>query len=104
MIRIEDGGPAFPVEVSAGADGYLVGRQTGSQSGYATGISIRDYFAAKAMQGLIEGYDFEIRELSHGKNRTGFDDFPEMDAPTFAQSLATESYLIADAMLKARLS
>ena len=56
------------------------------------------------MQGLIEGYDFEIRELSHGKNRTGFDDFPEMDAPTFAQSLATESYLIADAMLKARLS
>lgn len=45
--RVDDGGPAFPVEVSADSEGFLVGRQTGSQSGFATGLSIRQYAAIK---------------------------------------------------------
>lgn len=82
--RIEDGGPAFPVEVSADAEGWLVGRQTGSQSGFATGISIRDYFAAKALQGW----------LSTAPENEGGSVEPDM--------LAEYAYEIADAMLKAR--
>jgi len=40
MEKINDGGPAFPIK--------------GGLSDYSfDGISIRDYFAAKAMQGLI---------------------------------------------------
>ena len=89
MIRIEDGGPAFPVEVSAGADGYLVGRQTGSQSGYATGISIRDYFAAKAMQIMWDAY------------HEGYCGLTNHDTPS-NDVIAEGAYQLADAMLAER--
>ena len=46
------------------------------------GMTLRDYFAAKAMQGILSGY-------THGS-------IP----PT--ESLTSASYKIADAMLKAR--
>jgi len=46
----ETGGPAFPVDNVIARDecGRLVGTEISSG-----GISIRDYFAAKAMQGLV---------------------------------------------------
>ena len=46
------------------------------------GMSLRDYFAAKAMQGLTAKYG-ETRQISY-------------------DSRAKESYVIADAMLKQR--
>ncbi|MCK5018412.1 MAG: hypothetical protein KAS32_15240, partial [Candidatus Peribacteraceae bacterium] len=39
----KDGGPAFPV---------IVDFQGNSQAGYATGLSIRDYFAGQALCGM----------------------------------------------------
>lgn len=46
--QIHDGGPAFPVSTSD--------PRIGHQDGYSTwqfpGLSVRDYFAAKAMQGI----------------------------------------------------
>ena len=51
---------------------------------YKSGMTLRDYFAAKAMQGILSGY-------THGS-------IP----PT--ESLTPASYKIADAMLKARES
>lgn len=77
MSERNDGGPAFPWEVrsldSAG--------QERTQASYG-GMSLRDYFAAKAMQGLIasndEGAGDRIEEL-----------------PEYA-------YMIADAMLQER--
>ena len=56
-----DGGAAFPV-----AHTYLV----------QSGMSLRDYFAAKAMQALAQGNYFD--------------------------ATARQAYMIADAMLKAR--
>jgi hypothetical protein len=64
--RINDGGSAFPHETS---------------HGYDSGMSIRDYFAAAALQGLMAEYDPED-ELEH--------------------HIAKWSYKAADAMLKAR--
>ena len=61
--------PAFPTETAFG---------------YQFGMTLRDYFAAKAMQGILSGY-------THGS-------IP----PT--ESLTPASYKIADAMLKARES
>ena len=49
---------------------------------YFSGMSLRDYFAAKAMQGMI------INPLAFSY--------------TGDKTLANQSYLIADAMLKAR--
>jgi len=61
-----DGGPAFPAQ-------FFDER--------ATGMTLRDYFAAKAMQGLLSS---------------------ETQAP--AIEFAENAYLMADAMIKARQS
>lgn len=70
--RIEDttGGPAFPAHPSAMGD--------------HDGMTLRDYFAAKAMQGFITNID-------PGEERL-------IDVPQLAKS----AYSIADTMLKAR--
>ncbi len=59
-----DGGTAFPAETTLG---------------YEEGMTLRDYFAAKAMQAIVSRSDFE------------FEDFAWENA-----------YDMADAMLKAR--
>ncbi len=61
----DNGGPAFPSETN---------------SDYFYGMTLRDYFAAKAMQGLLA----------------------DMVEETTAQKLAECSYSVADAMLQER--
>ena len=66
--KTDDGGPAFPCPNDANVNGD-------------TGMSLRDYFAAKAMQGILAGdagCDLENDEV------------------------ASDAYLMADAMLAAR--
>ena len=70
MDKTNDGGPAFPVEFSP-------------KDGWSDGMSLRDYFAAKAMQGM-----------AGGMAGTGINEVQE--------EIAKRSYAIADAMLKAR--
>jgi hypothetical protein len=71
MSNTKTGGPAFP-QVSTDQNGDL----------HHPGLSIRDYFAAKAMQGnlasMVEGQEFD----------------PSMGAEW--------AYKVADAMLKSR--
>lgn len=72
-----DGGPAYPRPVSQGEMG---------QSGSQRGMSLRDRFAIEAMGPLISAsVSGEV------------DDFG-------AEEIASESYLYADAMIKARES
>lgn len=66
-MSINDGGPAFPDD---------------GQQNYTGGMTLRDYFAAKAMQGF----------MANKSNPMRFD--PDNDAKW--------AYTIADAMLKAR--
>ena len=67
MKTINDGGTAFP---------QILGERYEPMS--TEGMSLRDYFAAKAMQGLLTNFKY--------------------DENGYAQS----AYKIADAMLKAR--
>lgn len=67
--QINDGGTAFPQSQHAGDVGLSEG-----------GMSLRDYFAAKAMQALITGLE------------GGFEWW----------AVATDAYAMADAMLAAR--
>jgi hypothetical protein len=69
----DTGGPAFPR----------------TQWPNETGMTLRDYFAAKAMQGLLAGLDREARR------------FIERD-PEPAATMSKACYSMADAMLKAR--
>jgi hypothetical protein len=78
---IHTGGPAFPHKLEsktpAGDNLFLV------TPGDEPGMSLRDYFAAKAMQGLVENANWR--------------GMPE-------DALAKAAYDMANAMLKARKS
>ena len=64
------GGPAFPqTYVDKEYNPYMID---------TTGMTLRDYFAAKAMQGMIANGESDLRTLSQ------------------------DAYISADAMLKAR--
>lgn len=87
MSEKYDGGPAFPVEGIFTSDGaFRQGIQTGNCAGWASGLSIRDYFAAKAMQGALSGHH------AHA----GHEDYwPPVGVASYA-------YEMADAMLAER--
>lgn len=69
------GGPAFPIQ------GHSTRNGQSFQLVMADGMSLRDYFAAKAMQGLITAWTVGVPE---------------------ANAIAAAAYQYADAMLKAR--
>ena len=72
MSNINNGGPAFPCENIRTPNGGVI---------VSDGMTLRDYFAAKAMQGL----------LSHTSNGNASD-----------KNIAEWAYSQADAMLRAR--
>ena len=74
----ETGGPAFP-------------QQYQTCKPHMTGMALRDYFAAKAMQTLISMSHEELQELSG-----------EYDEITTQGLIVNTAYEIADAMLEAR--
>lgn len=80
MSAHNDGGPAFPIPIAGCNDGSVYNTLEQS-SGELGGMTLRDYFAAKAMQSLI--VDPERADQSR-------------------EECARLSYLMADAMLAAR--
>lgn len=78
MSTINNGGPVFPVFIAAGGASVDDVKRVVDAAG-AVGLSLRDYFAAKAMQGLVVGVECP---------RTGY--------------IARAAYEMADAMLAAR--
>ena len=71
MSKIEDGGAAFPA-FARWSDGHM--------KYVETGMTLRDYFAAKAMQGMLACEMLRATE----------------------QEFSERAYAIADAMLRAR--
>jgi len=69
--------PAFPMT------GFETRNGQGIQSGHHTGMTLRDYMAAKAMQGMLAGL------LAYGHD-------------ILWNQIAEDAYKQADAMLKAR--
>ena len=94
MTDMNDGGPAFPVEVSFGGEG----KQTGPSSMMATGMNLRDYFAAKAMQALIAKIPLHDTESEYGESS----DIDNNHA--IRCGVAESAYDYADAMLAHRES
>ena len=82
MSNTNTGGPAFPMSGFDTRHGQPV------QAVYQHGMTLRDYFAAKAMQGLMTrkeqgGFDFAVYEKD-------------------AMRVALWAYDLADEMLKAK--
>ena len=91
MTTPNNGGPAFPLDYETAVETEGAGA-----SKYGTGMTIRDYFAAKAMPLAFQYW----RECTNGVDG-GFvfsrtEDEGEMDL------IAADCYQMADAMLKAR--
>ena len=76
MSNQNDGGPAF---------GFVSGDMV------SLGITIRDYFAAKAMQAIISSALNEKTKTKYNINNSDF-----------MECLSLDAYAHADAMLKAR--
>ena len=79
----KDGGPAFPAPQFSVHES--VDQEKIIQLGQLQGMTLRDYFAAKAMQGIIIHYKEGIR-------------------PQDCVVMAEDAYFVADAMIKARES
>jgi hypothetical protein len=82
MSKIKTGGPAYPLAVETGPDFY--GRKSHKVE---QGMTLRDYFAAKAMSAL---------------QQRGFQMFEKNEEDLPDKSIAREAYALADAMLAAR--
>lgn len=81
MSAADNGGPAFPHV------GTTFNHDYGEREAVTTepGVTVRDYFAAKAMQALVQ---------------TPMCEWPEIEP--VSPSISTTAYRIADEMLKAR--
>lgn len=78
MSTTKDGGPAFPTQYE------------GSTRSDGAGMTLRDYFAAKALPALIDRAKYERFDLTIGT------------AKTIDELAAVRAYAIADAMLRVR--
>ena len=71
----DNGGPAFP---------FVLGDDENKFIKYEPGMTLRDYFAAKAMNGFITNFDTRLSDI--------------IDVPELARS----AYYVADAMIAER--
>lgn len=85
MSTKHDGGSAFPSADMLAAEA----RSAGEARQMARGMTLRDYFAAKAMEGLIASSGGEKFGTAH----------PETNA-----AFAIAAFALADAMIEARKS
>jgi hypothetical protein len=89
MSEIKTGGPAFPQGIDQGASeaGFPIVEITG-------GLTVRDYFAAKALQGIIATPD--------ERSIQGTPEEVEAMQTKWIEQDAISAYKFADAMIKAR--
>ena len=85
--------PAFPVDCDW-TSGDLRGVQTSNSGGWATGITMRDYFAAKALPTFLDLVPTEVWNQGLTGKPGKLDN---------AMLAAKAAYAAADAMLKVRL-
>ncbi|HIE4430012.1 TPA: hypothetical protein ACXM9H_000983 [Burkholderia multivorans] len=90
MNEINHGGPAFPIPLAEG-QGY---------QGHAPcdGMTLRDYFAGKALSGLL------AEPIVEGVTPSSIHCTPNFDSDGAqpGDRIATAAYALADAMLRAR--
>jgi len=96
MSKPDDGGPAFPGNGEFFVDGPQ-GRMAQSAWGMdgGKGMSLRDHFAGKAMQGIVGSIDGELCYMRLKEHAA-------RDGLSVSQWIARDSYKQADAMIAER--
>ncbi len=87
--KIETGGPAFPTIRYEEAERNNTGVSAYASCTDTKGLTIRDYFAAKAMQAMLADCEQILRII-------------ERVGDNWKDGLVSTAYSVADAMLKAR--
>ncbi len=86
MVNKENGGPAFPQTID----------DMGTLGPITTGMSLRDYFAAAALTGILsseaEDYEHQVEKDIHGKA-----------IRSYQEVISDIAYKNADAMIAERL-
>ena len=90
MSTINDGGPAFPSL-----------RELGDIATTDDGMALRDYFAAKAMQGLLAHHGVYEEEANHF-SLCSKKEARRRESSVPVDRVAEYAYITADAMLAAR--
>jgi hypothetical protein len=85
---VSDGGPAFPEPIVSTPDHGL---QSSGSYGFQTGMSLRDYFAAAALQGMMSNSDWCKAARDTTKEQM-----------EFSEAVSRCAYEFADSMLAAR--
>lgn len=81
--KINDGGPAFPVPIAATSNANHEPMIYDSMDRCLAGMSLRDWFAGMAIQGMLAGRKCELANVALG-------------------DMISSAFVIADATLKAR--
>ena len=81
-MSADNGGPAFPVSTAHSFQGH----QDGPNTWQFPGMTLRDYFAAKAMESALDGASAGDESL----------------LPELMRVVARRAYMAADAMLEER--
>ena len=103
MSKINDGGPAYPT---------VVVHWNGTMIDRGPGMTLRDYFAAKAMQAMVSTYITCARGDKDGSDLDLYtpgrdlliDENSQNGECEGANEVSVDAYKIADAMIKARES
>lgn len=96
-MKNDKGGPAFPGPASEDATGSM--QENNKTSGAQVGMTLRDYFAAKALQGWLAGSEIENPRFGNDANGK----WGPIQGSTFNhEAMAEEAYAFADAMLSER--
>ncbi|MBU9618108.1 hypothetical protein KTE47_10890 [Burkholderia multivorans] len=99
MSEIKNGGPAFPGKASINrSTGELQAHQFGNNDFETLGMSLLDYFAGKALIGLLAEPIVEGIAPSSINCTPNFDS----DGAQPGDRIATAAYALAAAMLRAR--
>ena len=110
MSKDNTGGPAFPTQATTvtvtNDDDDCYSQNDTYDVPASSGMTLRDYFAAKAMQAMVGNY----RVVNHGDDVTTTEQHREMMLDTNSKTgehegaaeIATDAYAIADAMIAAR--
>lgn len=91
-MSTNDGGPAFPSNFTLSKDG-----STWTKHENRGGMTLRDFFAAKALQGLLADTNTHVGYVNPKTGRG----WPN-DEKKFRNAVAFVAYSMADSMLRAR--
>jgi len=95
--EMNDGGPAFPGFSHTDGRGSVKATERGEWENYVPGMTLRDYFAAKALPPIME----TIATLTPSQIIAWA---AQMETATKEETIAKLAYLIADAMLRERMT